>query len=122
MEFKLRQETFPPLTPGDFETISVLKDASATSAYGSRGANGVIVITSKKGRPGSVRLNYDVQYGYSTLPENKLKLMNTNEKLDYELAHDNPYGWTASELDSLRKIETAGKMCFSEQAALPNMC
>ena len=97
---------FSTLNPGDFETISVLKDASATSAYGSRGANGVIVITSKKGRPGSVRLNYDVQYGYSTLPENKLKLMNTNEKLDYELAHDNPYGWTATELDSLRKIET----------------
>ena len=74
---------FSTLNPGDFESISVLKDASATSAYGSRGANGVIVLTSKKGRAGAVKLNYDVQYGYSTQPKNKLELMNSNEKLDY---------------------------------------
>jgi len=97
---------FSTLNPGDFETISVLKDASATSAYGSRGANGVIVLTSKKGRAGAVRLNYDVQYGFSTQPRNKLELMNTNEKLDYELANGNPYGWTDTDLDSLRKINT----------------
>ena len=106
---------FSTLNPGDFETITVLKDAAATSAYGSRGANGVIVITSKKGRPGAIRLNYDVQYGYSTLPENKLKLMNSNEKLDYELANGNPYGWSAAEVDSLRKIDTNWEDVFFQK-------
>jgi len=49
---------FSTLNSADFETLSVLKDASATSVYGSRGANGVIVITSKKGKSGSTRLTY----------------------------------------------------------------
>ncbi|MGZ8538342.1 MAG: SusC/RagA family TonB-linked outer membrane protein, partial [Flavisolibacter sp.] len=97
---------FSTLNPADFESITILKDASATSAYGSRGANGVIVATSRKGKAGDARFNYDVQYGYSTLPENKLRVMNTNEKLDYEIANGNPYGWSATELDSLRKINT----------------
>jgi TonB-linked SusC/RagA family outer membrane protein len=97
---------FSTLNPSDFENISVLKDASATSVYGSRGANGVIVITSKKGKAGATRFNYDVQYGSSTQPKNKLKVMNANEKLDYELANGNPFGWTATNVDSLRKVDT----------------
>lgn len=97
---------FSTLNPADFESISVLKDAAATALYGSRGANGVIVLTSKKGRAGALRLNYDVQYGYSTQPENRLKLMNSAQKLDYELANGNPYGWTPQEVDSLKKINT----------------
>jgi TonB-linked SusC/RagA family outer membrane protein len=97
---------FSTLNPSDFENISVLKDASATSVYGSRGANGVIVITSKKGKSGAPRFNYDVQYGSSTQPKNKLKVMNANEKLDYELANGNPFGWTATIVDSLRKVNT----------------
>jgi TonB-linked SusC/RagA family outer membrane protein len=97
---------FSTLNPADFESITVLKDASATSAYGSRGANGVIVATSRKGKAGTARFNYDVQYGYSTLPENKLVVMNSTEKLDYEIANGNPYGWTATEIDSLKKNNT----------------
>lgn len=97
---------FATLNPGDFETISVLKDASATAAYGSRGANGVIVITSKKGRAGTPRLTYDVQYGFSTPPESRLELMTSAEKLDYELANGNPYKWTPAEVDSMKKINT----------------
>ncbi|MEJ7767857.1 MAG: TonB-dependent receptor [Chitinophagaceae bacterium] len=97
---------FSTLNPSDFQSLSILKDASATSVYGSRGANGVIVITSKKGKSGAPRFNYDVQYGSSTQPENKLKVMKSGEKLDYELANGNPFGWTTSEVDSLRKVET----------------
>jgi TonB-linked SusC/RagA family outer membrane protein len=97
---------FATLNPADFESISVLKDASATSVYGSRGANGVIVITSKKGRVGAVRLNYDVQYGYSTQPSNKLNLMNSAEKLEYELANGNPYEWEPADVEELKKIDT----------------
>jgi TonB-linked SusC/RagA family outer membrane protein len=103
---------FATLNPMDFESLSVLKDASATSIYGSRGANGVIVITTKKGRAGATRINYDFQYGSSYAPDNKLELMNTNEKLDYELARGNPYGWTPEDLDELRQIETDWEEVF----------
>lgn len=109
---QISEGDFATLNPADFETISVLKDASATSVYGSRGANGVIVITSKKGRSGGVRLDYNVQYGFSTQPENRLKVMNSNQKLDYELEHGNPFEWTAAEVDSLRKVDTDWEKVF----------
>ncbi|WP_207534128.1 SusC/RagA family TonB-linked outer membrane protein [Desertivirga arenae] len=51
------------LSPGDIETIDVLKDASATAIYGSRGANGVVLITTKRGKAGRNIVNYDVSYG-----------------------------------------------------------
>ncbi len=97
---------FSTLNPSDFASLSVLKDASSTSVYGSRGANGVIVITSKRGKAGTPRFTYDGQYGNSTQPENKLRVMNSNEKLDYELANGNPFKWTTAQVDSLRKVNT----------------
>ena len=103
---QITASNFASLNPSDFETVTVLKDASTTAIYGSRGANGVIVITSKKGKAGKTRFDYNGQYGQSYFPQNKLVLMNTNEKLDYEIARGNPYGWTATDLDSLRKINT----------------
>jgi len=100
---------FATINPGDIESYTVLKDASSTSIYGSRGANGVIVITTKKGRPGQTQINYDFQYGWSALPENRLELMTSKEKLQYEF-YDRPdfgsnyFGWTDAEVDSLSKI------------------
>jgi TonB-dependent starch-binding outer membrane protein SusC len=55
------------LNPEDIETIDVLKDASATAIYGSRGANGVILITTKKGKKGASNLNYSTSLGYSKM-------------------------------------------------------
>ncbi|GAB3771953.1 TonB-dependent receptor [Spirosoma horti] len=55
------------LNPQDIESIDVLKDASATAIYGSRGANGVVLITTKKGKAGVSTLNYSTSYGISTL-------------------------------------------------------
>ena len=97
---------FASINPNDFESISLLKDASTTAQYGSRGANGVIVITSKQGKSGKTKFEYNAQYGQSRFPENKLVVMNTNQKLDYEIARGNPYGFTTTDLDSLRKINT----------------
>ena len=77
---------FTTLNAEDFESISILKDASATSIYGSRGANGVIVITSKKGKAGGLKVEYGGLYGTSDYPQNPIKVMTTNEKIDYELA------------------------------------
>jgi len=55
------------LNPNDIESIEVLKDASATAIYGSRGANGVIMITTKKGEKGLSRLNFTANFGVQTL-------------------------------------------------------
>jgi TonB-dependent starch-binding outer membrane protein SusC len=103
---QITAQDFTTLNQADFESLSILKDASAAALYGSRGANGVIVITTRKGRAGAVRINYDAQYGRSYFPRSKNILMNTNEKLDYELANGNPNNWNTAEVDSLRKINT----------------
>ncbi|TDW44652.1 TonB-linked SusC/RagA family outer membrane protein [Flavobacterium sp. 270] len=58
------------LNPTDIETIDVLKDASATAIYGSRGANGVIIVTTKKGKNGKFTLNYDTSIMMETIHEN----------------------------------------------------
>lgn len=100
---------FSSINPTDIETYNVLKDAVSTSQYGSRGANGVIVVTTKRGRNAKTVINYDYQYGVQQMPESKLKLMNSREKLDYELNYDrpdgvNPFGWSPAEADSLANV------------------
>ena len=55
------------LNPKDIETIEILKDASACAIYGSRGANGVIVITTKKGKKGELKIGIDAYYGIEYL-------------------------------------------------------
>lgn len=60
---------FQTINPNDVETVTVLKDASAKALYGSRGSNGVIVITTKKGAAGRVKLDYNSQYGFSDLTQ-----------------------------------------------------
>lgn len=70
-----------PLTlipPSEIESIDVLKDADATAIYGSRGANGVIIITTKKGKTGTTRYNLNVNTGWSNVGRT-LKYMNTQE-------------------------------------------
>jgi TonB-linked SusC/RagA family outer membrane protein len=102
---EVRAGDFSTMNQGDFESVSVLKDAASTAIYGSRGANGVIVVTTKKGKSGKVRFAYDGQIGISTLPENKLKLMNTQEKLDFEMnIAGNPWGWSPAEVADFRNV------------------
>lgn len=71
------------LNPNDIESIDVLKDASAQSIYGSQAANGVILITTKKGKTGEGKLNYDVYYGRSNIVK-KLDVMNLREFAQYQ--------------------------------------
>ncbi|MEG1762560.1 MAG: TonB-dependent receptor plug domain-containing protein, partial [Bacteroidales bacterium] len=68
------------INPDDIENISVLKDASATSIYGSRASNGVIVITTKKGTEGKTNLNFSAKFGISTPPIVKRSF----QKVNYE--------------------------------------
>jgi TonB-linked outer membrane protein, SusC/RagA family len=100
---------FASLNQGDFERVEILKDATATALYGSRGANGVIVITTRRGRAGQLTFNYDGQVGFSKLPEDRLVVMNSRQKIDYELQRGNPYGWTDAEADSLRNVNFSWK-------------
>jgi TonB-dependent starch-binding outer membrane protein SusC len=62
----------------DIESIEILKDASATAIYGSRGANGVVLITTKKGKAGKTQVNVESSYSSQTLRK-KLKLMNAKQ-------------------------------------------
>lgn len=70
------------LNPNDIETMQVLKDASAASIYGSAAAGGVIIITTKKGKPGQPKVTYDSYYGRQNFKK-RLDLMNTAEYGDY---------------------------------------
>ncbi|WP_315817719.1 TonB-dependent receptor plug domain-containing protein [Paraflavitalea speifideaquila] len=115
---QINSADFATLNQGDFESITLLKDASAAAIYGSRGAGGVVVITTRRGRSGPVRFNYDVQYGQSKWPRQKLELMSTQEKLAYEMDRGNPNGWSKAERDSLKISIPIGKM-FSFVRVLP---
>ena len=70
------------LDPNDIESIEVLKDASATAIYGSRAANGVVMITTKRGKKGDARISYNGTYGIQSLPK-KLPMMNLRQYADY---------------------------------------
>ena len=74
------------LNPNDIKSMSVLKDASSAALYGSRGANGVIVITTKSGKSDKPIINYTARYGIAYKIDDKFEIMNTSEKLDYEEA------------------------------------
>lgn len=68
------------INPNDIESFEVLKDADATAIYGSRGANGVIIVTTKRGRKGRTELKLNTSYSVSAVA-NRLKMMNTSEYL-----------------------------------------
>lgn len=71
------------IAPSDIESIEILKDASATAIYGSRGANGVILVNTKKGAKGKVTINYDGTFSWSTL-HSLTDWMSAGEQLDYK--------------------------------------
>jgi TonB-linked SusC/RagA family outer membrane protein len=69
------------INPADIESIDVLKDADATAIYGSRAANGAILITTKKGKAGAMHVSLNFQTGFGQVPR-KLKLLNTPEYIE----------------------------------------
>lgn len=76
---------FNTINPSDIENISVLKDASSTSIYGARAANGVVVITTKRGRMAEKPvINFRTQLGFSNMAYGQWNLMNTEERIRYE--------------------------------------
>ena len=76
---------FLALNPNDIENVTVLKDASSTAIYGSRAANGVIIITSKKGNFGEApTITVSAQYGISEMTSDNEKMMNANQWLNFQ--------------------------------------
>ncbi|RYG21834.1 MAG: SusC/RagA family TonB-linked outer membrane protein, partial [Chitinophagaceae bacterium] len=131
---------FQTINPEDIESATVLKDASAKALYGSRGSNGVVVLTTKKGKAGKVAVGYTSQYGFSNLSRPNFEMMNTAERLTFEeevgvLSNRNiGPGWTYSPknptyatataatraradfiIDSLRKIDTDWRDIFFQR-------
>ncbi len=72
------------INPGDIESVTVLKDAAAAAIYGSRAANGVIVVTTRRGQAGKMRVSYNNNFTWSFRPQRSVALMNSAEKLDWE--------------------------------------
>ncbi|AKD56700.1 SusC/RagA family TonB-linked outer membrane protein [Spirosoma radiotolerans] len=89
------------INPNDIVNVEVLKDASSTAIYGARGANGVILVSTRKGKAGESRVTYDSQFSVNTIGPNKPKVLNAKEYLATEdLAYANmakydPVGWAA---------------------------
>lgn len=80
----VESSVFSTLNPNDFESVDVLKDASATSLYGSRGANGVVIITTKHGKAGKTVFSYDGQGGFSKRSSTNFDMMSTADLLAYQ--------------------------------------
>jgi len=98
------------INPADIESITVLKDAAATAIYGSRAANGVIVVTTKKGSEGKFNLNLDIKQGFVSMGNNNMDFANAEESMklftdgltayqggdwqeNYNYLADNYFGW-----------------------------
>jgi len=79
------------LNPNDIESIDILKDASAAAIYGNRASKGVIIITTKKGKNGSARINYDGYAGFQQ-PQRFIKLMNLKQYATLQNALADAYG------------------------------
>lgn len=77
------QTVFNTLNPNDIESITVLKDAASVAIYGSRAANGVIVITSRRGKMGDARVNIRAKYGWSQMTDDKTDMMDSKQYVQY---------------------------------------
>lgn len=95
------------LNPNDIVSVEVLKDASSTAIYGARGANGVILVTTKRGKAGEGKVTYNVDFSVPTIGPNKREVLNAEEYMRVEdLAWANmekfdPAGWNSGKYVNL---------------------
>ncbi len=95
------------LNPNDIVSVEVLKDASSTAIYGARGANGVILVTTKRGKSGEGKVTYDADFSVPTVGPNKREVLNAAEYMAVEeLAWANmekfdPVGWNSGKYVNL---------------------
>lgn len=102
----LNSNSIDYINPNDIASVEVLKDASGTAIYGARGANGVVLITTKRGTNGPAKVTYDGNLSVPTIGPKRVHMMNAQQYLDLEdLAYDNikvydPAGWAAGTYSS----------------------
>lgn len=105
--FPLEDANSNSISPDDIASIDVLKDASATAIYGARGANGVIIITTKRGKKGAPVINYNGYYGTQKVMKT-IPLMSPYEYVKYQLELNGPIATT-------RYLTTPGRTLDSYQ-------
>ncbi|WP_291561957.1 TonB-dependent receptor [Bacteroides sp.] len=110
---------FASMNNNDIADIQVLKDASATAIYGSRGSNGVIVITSKRGKEGKTSVSYNLRLGASMMRDPKTRMMTGEENMLYQkyCVEANPNS-TSFPLMQILKHEADGTATPDELARL----
>lgn len=103
----------------DIESITILKDAAATAIYGSRAANGVIVVKTKRGRAGSSYLNVSSSISIDEAPKSKLQMMTGAQKVDFEIGLYNDYPHLKNDGRVFRYLDAIerGKMSSEEGLA-----
>ncbi|MFI3305527.1 MAG: TonB-dependent receptor [Rikenellaceae bacterium] len=108
------QEGDPRISPNEIETIDILKDAASCAIYGTRGASGVILITTKRGKEGDLKVSVDASYGFKQITSDNY-LMNTTEQTYFNLAYkralspdtyDNDFTLDLSKADSYFNNDT----------------
>lgn len=98
------------INPNDIVSVEVLKDASSTAIYGARGANGVILVTTKKGKAGEGRISYNADFSVNTIGPNRPEVLNAKEYLAVEdlsyanIAKYDPTGWAAGRYANLNPV------------------
>lgn len=101
------------LNPNDIQDITILKDAAATAIYGARAANGVIVVTTKKGKTGKMRINFTSDLFHTLRPQfDRLNLMNANQKVDFEigLLRDPYHNYRSENGEVARILKSIGQL------------
>ena len=84
--YPLGEQNLNAINPNDIESIEVLKDASAAAIYGSRAANGVVLVTTKSGKTGKVSVSLDIYAGFQNVTK-KMDLMNAQEFVEFSREH-----------------------------------
>jgi TonB-linked SusC/RagA family outer membrane protein len=105
--------SYSQVNPSDVESVDVLKDASSTAIYGSAGANGVVIITTKRGKDNKVNINFDAYYGFSGQPE-YFHGMTGSEWTDYQReAYKYLNGQYPADMSSI--LTNPGKLAYYNQ-------
>ena len=92
------------IAPSEIESIDVLKDASSTAIYGARGANGVIIVTTKSGKEGNVQVNFNASHGWKKITK-EIKVMDPYNFASYQYEFGNEAYGNYSDLDIWKSIE-----------------
>ena len=104
------QSILASINPNDIESMTILKDAAAASLYGSRAANGVIIITTKKGKTGKTNVHYDMQIGWQQIAvKSAMDRMNASQLKEYYYQGIKnfflEYGYADNEADAIELTE-----------------